>query len=390
MALTLGEVITSVRNRSPLFHKSRGTPDKVLGDLLRDIQNELIGKAVLRDKQFLSQTATIVLNLNSGDVPATVGAGSNTGLPGAVSSSGVITTVRAMAGRLVQIGLTAEDGATVAVAAGPVTSATTTSVTRAGQDRTIDGDIDKVLVILAGAGSGQARYILANTADTWTISNGDDGLEWTEVPDETSLVQVVIPAYVADGSAGAVNQLPATRERPGYLVRIAADGTAFLDPSTPLVATIEDGVALPSGAAVLSGEVWNTEGKRAPLAVLTTGQRSRDDWDDEDACHAITVRNSTVYLVGTADAWNNIASLSLEYSPVAPEFTALTDAFLLPDSAKQALVAKGAAKLARRTAETGLKLDVKSYDGEAADAENDFLRQIRIAKRGRVNVMREG
>jgi hypothetical protein len=103
MALTLAQVIAAARHRSPWFHPQRGTPDKVVGDYLADYQNELIGAGCLRDKQFLSQTATIALSLGRGDPVTLAGAGADAGLPGAVTDN-TIASVPAAAARLVEVG----------------------------------------------------------------------------------------------------------------------------------------------------------------------------------------------------------------------------------------------------------------------------------------------
>lgn len=60
MSLTLGDVITAIRAMHPAFDRSR-VPDTVLASRLSDYQNALIGKAVERERTFLSQTIAIAI-----------------------------------------------------------------------------------------------------------------------------------------------------------------------------------------------------------------------------------------------------------------------------------------------------------------------------------------
>lgn len=390
MALTLRAVIDAARNQSPFFHKSRGTPDKLLGDELSTYQNELIGKAVLRDKQFLSQTATIVLNAGAGDLAATAGAGSITGLPGTVVNNAPVPIV-APAGRLVQVGVTAADGATVIVAKRVVSSATSTSVTSSGAARSVNGDADRLLVIVQGAGAGQYRRIVSNTADTWVTSTGADGRTWTVLPDDSSMMAVVAPVYDADGAAMVLDAIPPLEDRPAYLVRLSSAGVPFIDYVAPLVASVDVGLELPAAAEVTGGKVFcvDPDDGSAPLTITTIGQRfNPPDWP------AVYINGGQLFLCGDAGDWEGIASLALEYVPVAPAFTAPTDYFLVPDTAKTALVAFAAELLMRRTLGqpgTPFKMaDVQSADAKVERAELTFLARLGIGRRARISVIQPG
>jgi hypothetical protein len=68
-----------------------------------------------------------------------------------------------------------------------------TTIGNAGLSRTINGDIDGAVYIIAGTGVGQNRAITSNTATTFTISPA-----WATVPDGTSLFVVVYSSCPKD------------------------------------------------------------------------------------------------------------------------------------------------------------------------------------------------
>jgi hypothetical protein len=86
VAVQLQDIITAARDRHPAFFKTR-VPNATIARFLSDYQNELIGKALLRDKQFLAQKASVVLDLDAASAPGTVGANAGAGLPGTVSAT---------------------------------------------------------------------------------------------------------------------------------------------------------------------------------------------------------------------------------------------------------------------------------------------------------------
>jgi hypothetical protein len=386
MALTLAQVIAAARHRSPWFHPQRGTPDKVIGDALADYQNELIGQCCLRDKHFLSQTATIVVQLSGADPVTLAGVGADAGLPGNVTDN-TIASVPQSAARLVEVGILEEDGATIVMVDAPVSAASSTSVTstaaRVGGAAVVDGDIGRVVAITRGTGAGQARYVLSNTLDTWTISTGSDGLEWATTPDETSVLTLVEPAYATDGSTDIVMAMPATEQRAGYLVRVDALGVPYIDLSAPIVATLDVGVTLPSASGISGGRIRYRDGETENLPIVARSQR---ETTPGPACYLIA---NTVYFCGTAEEWADVAQLELEYVPVTPPFTSTADYFLLPDAARPVLVAAAAELLAHRAAELpNAVVDVSDYEAKLAQAEAKYLASLRLSKRSRHQSMR--
>lgn len=375
MSLLLSSVITASRDRSPWFHKSRVT-DAVLARHLSDVQNELIAAAVRRDPQFLAQAANVVLNLDGSDAPGTVGAGTSGGLP---SDGTGLATAQGTAGALVEARTTTAEGASVFVAERVATSATANALTSTGAGRSVNADAQRVLVITGGKGLGQRRTIISNTADTWTISTGSDGQQWTTIPDSTSLLRVVVPVYGVDDGIGVITNAPAVSTTVGYLVKLHANGTPYIDFTAPLVATMDAGVPLPSMQFPLDGTCWYTDGSSAPLYITSAERRFTPA-----QFPAIYVLGQTLYLVGQTTDWQGIASISLRYAPVAPVFTALTDTFLLPDHARPALVAKAAAFMAMRVnGMPEVNIDPITLKGEAVVSEKAFLNSVSAGKRGR-------
>lgn len=373
MTLTLAQVIGSVRNRHPAFDSSR-VPDPVLASVLSDAQNQLIGKAVAREKTFLSQSVSIALALDAANSPDVVGAGSSGGLPGAVSSAGALSAVSEEAGFLPEPALAAPTMAERAV-----TSATTTTTTSTGAGRTINADANLLLVVTRGTGRGQIRQVVSNTATQWTHA------AWQTIPDVTSLV-ALYPATLVASTLGVVTASPTESTRRGYLVRLSSAGVPTIDYTQPLIMSIDRGVPLPSALAVIGGTVRFSDGTPTEALCITSYGRRYDPPEFP----AIYMVGDTVNLCPDIDGWAGVSSIELRYTPIAPDFVALSDLFLVPDAAKPALVAQGAAFAAERIAGIGEKVDVSVFAARAGAAENDYLQTLRLSKRGRQTTMREG
>lgn len=380
MSLSLSTIITAARDRHAAFHRSRVT-DAVLARFLSTYQNELIAKAVIRDRQFMAQRAVVMLALGSDNVPGLAGAGTDGGVPG-TSTDGTFATTEASTGSVIEAGVTLADGASVVISETVVTSATSTTLTKTGAGRTVNGDAGRVLVITAGTGLGQRREVVSNTATTWTVA------AWETTPDATSMFALVVPALLSDDTAGAVTSLPSTTTTQGYLVKLNAAGVPYIDYADPLMASTEQGVPLPSMQAILPDlcQYWPSDGSSpCPLHVTDAQRRFRPA-----SSPAVYVVGQTLYLCGTSEEWNGITSLEIPYVPLAPTFTALTDLCLLPDHAQPVLVAKAASLMAMRVAGAeDVTIDPAPHHAAAAQAEADFLRAVLLGKRGRSSRIRE-
>lgn len=377
MTLTLGTIITAARDRSPWFHRTRVT-DAIIARFLSDAQNELIGAAVRRDPQYLAQTANIVIHLDGSDAPGTVGAGTSGGVPGSTDDDGIFSTSAGVVGSLVEANTTSAAGAAIFMSDRVVSSATATTITSAGANRTTNQDANRLIEIVAGTGYGQRRFVLSNTADTWTISTGSDGQQWTQTPDDSAVFNVVEPSYGSDMAIGAVTTLPATSTTTGYLVQVSAQGIPYIDFTKPLVATMDAGVSLPAMQFPLDGTVWYVDGSSGPLAIVAAPQRFNDS-----NVPAIYTESQQVFFCDPL-AWQDVASVALRYTPIAPVFTALTDAFLIPDHARPVLIAKAEAFMAIRvSALPDVRIDPTPHIAESARAEKAYLANVSAGKRGR-------
>lgn len=378
MSITLGAVITAIRDRHPLFHKTRVT-DAVFARFLSDYQNELIGKALARDAGYLSQSVGIAIAFSTANAPGTVGAGTTGGLPGDVSGANIVVSEETAGGLLFPL-TGSDDGAVVVVAERVATAATANTISSTGAGRTTNQDLGRLVRITAGKGIGQIRAVASNTAAQWVVS-----ANWTTIPDTTSLFEIVTANIGADETLGVVTQLPAVSTRSGYLVRINAQGAPYLDYTQPLTVTLARGVPLPSMLAPIGGTVRYTDGDEEALELTTYGKRYH-----ARSSPAAYIVSGSLYLCGDENDWTDVQSIELRYAPIAPVFTALTEYFLVPDAARPALIAAAVAFAAQRIDGTeGISMSVVGFSELADRSELAYLSTLRLGKRGRMHTFRE-
>lgn len=386
MSLLLSDVLRGIRMRHKAFHRLR-VPDRVLAEFLADYQNQLIAEGVRRDKQFLSQSIAIALALETANEPGVAGVGTSGGLPADASvTPDTIEVVQEPAGALIEVIDTVADGRQVHVAERRVTAATSTSVTSSGAGRTVNADALRLVYITGGLGRGQYREILSNTTDTWVVSDGTDGKEWEVTPDETSTLEVLVANLTATEARGVVTDLPAESARTGYLVRLNAAGVPYIDYTQPLTVTVDRGVPLPTLVALLGGTVRFTDAARAPEPLHITTYNHRFS----AVAPAVYLQGETLVLCGDREDWRDIRSLELRYVPHAPTFTATNEYFLLPDPARGALVAQGAAFAACRVADDkDVTIDRRYLEEQGARAEERYLDTLSTLRGARVGPGRE-
>lgn len=378
MSLQLQDIITAARDRHPAFHRTRVT-NAVLARFLSDYQNELIGKCVRRDKHYLTQSAVVVMAFGSNSDPAVVGSATGDGLPGAVTEEGGFATVPQSTGALVEAITDPALGAELLVAESDIVGGTATTIEFFGAAWATDAYAGKTVEITAGPGIGQRRTILSNTAATATISTGSDGQQWETPPSTANLARIVTPLLSSSEGVGVVTALPALRSQIGYLVKLDATGTPYIDYTEPLVGNVETGVPLPSAIAVLGGTVCFTDGDRDELTLVTVGRRF-----DPPRMPAVYTQGQSLCFCGDAADWADVASIEVSYVPIAPALTALTDYLLLPDAARPALVAACASYMAMRV--EGLDdvtIDAVKHHTRAKGAEDDYLSTLALSRRGR-------
>lgn len=380
MAFTLAQVIDAARGRHAAFHKTR-VPAKVVGDFAGDYQNDLIQKALQRDRQYCFQQSLVLLDL-TGSAPGTVGAGVGDGLPGQETPGGGFEIVAAPAGNLVSAIVDPAFGATEFVAEGVATAVGASTISRAASGWTVNAFTNRVVVITAGPGFGQRREIASNTSSQLTTTQ-----PWAApLPTTASLFRVVEPVYTGAEDMGVVTALPAYVQEPGYLVKIDANGNPFIDFTAALFASMEVGVPLPPSHALLGGTVLYTDGERDPLTLTTPAARL----DPPQWPAAFTLSN-TLFLCGSSGDWQDVVSIELRYAPIAPVFTGTGQFFVLPDAARACVVDAAASFMAMRVAgEASVAIDARVFASKAAATEANYLSSLRLTRSARQVRFREG
>lgn len=369
MSTTLGTIITAARDRHPAFHRTR-VSNAIFARLLSTYQSELIGRAFQRDRTFLAQQLSVVFSVSDSNAIGSRGAG--TGIfPVEVATDGTVSRSEATVGTADELALDA-DG-TIAVAECVPNSSTTTSATKTGAAWTVNQFAGTVFEVTAGAGAGQRRYVASNTVDTLTWT---DAL--TTALDTTSLVRVMQIATSASDEMGVVSAFPMTTNRLGYAVKLDASGIAYLDLTSPLVASVDQGVQLPPMKHLIGGTVRRASDPSNvdpdPFTLTTYQQR----FQRAGTWFSGYLLNGRLYFLGDQQDWADVASVDFRYVPEPPAFTALTDYVLLPDSAASPMVAHLAYMAGLRVA--GLEglppLDLQALASEKTQAETMWLQTV--------------
>lgn len=377
MALLVSDILTRIRDAHPLFHRSRVT-DAVLVRALDNYQGTLLGKALLRDRTYLAQQASIVFSTQSGS-----GAGTGA-FPSTVANDGTVSRATPPTGSAQELDTS---NATVLVAEFVPSASTTTSVTDSGAAWTTNAYVNAVLEVTAGTGVNQRRYLTANTG---TVASWTTAL--TTPLDSTSLVRIVSVSATDPEDVGVVTAMPATDTRVAYLTKLDANGVAYLDLTDPLVATFDRGVPLPTHKHLLGGTV-RLDASATPLPNQTypltlTSYDSRNDWHGDYGAYVL---NRQLFLCGDSTDWQDVTSIDLRYVPEPPTLAAVTDYFLLPDHAASALIAQGAYLAAMRVqALEGMDtVNLAALGMERDRAESAYLSEVAANARGTSRRMRE-
>lgn len=383
MSFTVEDAIAQVRSVHPAFSRYM-VPDKSLADFFTREQRRLMTLAIMRDRQYLAQSMSILFDLSNADAdaPGTAGAGTSGGVPAESDGAGGYREAQATTGAA----LTVDDG-TVFVDDTAVTAGTATTADLFGVTWVANVYAGKMARIVAGYGAGTSpRPIASNTIGGHLVVSS----AWEITPNTTSVIRIVEGDTAFAESIGVVTDLPSTTQTRGYLVRLDASGVPYLDVTAPLVAHVARGVPLPAHHVVLGGTVRfgdasaQTDFDGTPLTLVSEAMRFRS------FRYAAFMRGQTLVLVGNRSDWTNVASIELAYVPIPPAFTARTDLFLLPDTALPVLVAKGAVFAASRIA--GLEGVPQPPSDllvqEAIAAEATYAQTISLTKRARLGRVR--
>jgi len=358
-----------VRDAHPLFSRQRVT-DAVLVRSLSTYQQLLLGKALLRDRSYMQQQASIVFAAESASGAAT-GA-----FPAAVANDGTVSRERQPTGYLKEL---ETDSAVILVAEFVPSSVTTTSLTKTSAGWTTNAYQNQYLEVTAGTGLDQRRVITSNAADTLNFA------ALTTPLDATSVVRVISVASSVPEDLSVVTAMPAADSRTGYLIKLDSAGVAYIDPTDPIVATFDRGIPLPphkhlvGGTVRLADTISTTTQDICPLTLTSYASRY-----DALGDYTAYVANRQLFLVGDATDWSDVQSIDLRYVPDPASLTALTDYFLLPDHAEPALIAQGAFIAAQRV--QGLEgmaaPDLALLSAERDRAESAYLSEVASIARG--------
>lgn len=379
MALTLNDVVLGARGQHAAFHKSL-VPDAALARFLTGYQRELVAKALEKDPTFLAQQMSVGFDLSTSNAFGTVGAGVG-GRP-IDADVGMLSVVNEPVGTAAEVDVDGSDVVTL-VSESVVASATSTTLTKTAAGWTVNAYANYTVVITGGTGAGQRRTISSNTATVLTVSQA-----WATNPDTTSTFVVVDEVLESEKSFGAVASAPFSAQRIGYLVKVNAAGTAYLDYTTPLVARYDVGIPLPQLHHLIGGTVRFAADNDSKETLTLVDYASRHD---PRAPFPAYLMGNELFLCGGEAEWNGVGSLDLRYVPVPPALTALTSTLLLPDMAYQALVNGAAFHAGLRV--NGLpdvpKVDVNALAAQKAESEAAFLKNVGKGKRSRFSVIKE-
>jgi hypothetical protein len=380
VALTLNDVILGVRGRSPAFSKPN-VPDASLARYLTGYQRTLVSKALQVDKTFLAQQMSVGFDMSSANATGTVGAGTVGGRP-IDSALGATSAVNLPVGSASQVDVDGTDVSTL-VSESVVASATASTLTKTGAGWTTNAYQNYTVVIVAGTGAGQRRTVSSNTSTVLTVSQ-----DWVTTPDTTSLFVVVDEVIESDYTFGAVADTTFSAERVGYLVRVNAAGSAYLDYTLPLVARYDVGIPLPQHHLLIGGTVRASGDDDAALPLTFVDYQSRFQ---PNGLYGVYEMGGQLYLCGNGGDWENVLSLDLRYIPVPPALTALTDYFLVSETAYQPLVDAGAYHAALRVSgqpnvQSGLAQEMLAAKMES---ERAWVREVSAGKRNRFTVIKE-
>lgn len=387
---TIQQYIDQVRNRHPVFEK-RLLPDRVLADFATLDQREVLTLALAHDRQYLAQSLPIAFDLLNADTdaPGVAGAGTSGGFPAQSDGMGGFSYSDTATGSGVEVQTT---GVVTLVTDTVVASATGTTLTALGSPAwTTNQYQNDTVVITAGTGAGQPpREIASNTASQLTVSQ-----PWAIQPDTTSLFTVVQALYTVDQTFGVATDVPGLTSSTGYLVRLNAQGTPYLDFTKPLVVSLAAGVPLPPYHSILGGTVRLVP----PTPQLGLGpfqdKLTLNSYSDRFAYHGTYgayLLNGSLYLMGSRIDWNNVQGIELTYVPIPPAFVARTDYFLLPDTALPVLVARAVVFSASRL--SGIpdvpQLPMADFQAMAQGATDSFIKTLSLTSSSRVSRMRRG
>lgn len=346
------DVRFAVYDRLPHF-SDRLVPEPSEWRFYTDACQQAMALSWRKDAHFLEQRAVIHLASSTANAVGTAGAGQGgfgLTLDQAVDFGGVTGVAQA-------VDLTYPLDTPRVVA-----SATAGTISVAGTPWTVNQWVGKVAVILAGTGAtptGRA-VVLSNTTSTLTLQTN-----LGTIPNATSVLGLFAAQTVADGTQGVVTDLARTRQTVGYATKLNAQGSAYLDLTTPLIATIGQAVPVPMMGAILGVQAWRPNGRQpVPIDMGAPDLRGQSIVGP-----AWTKTALGLFLLGESEVWAEFQNLEVFYQPIHPAITAWTDVLLLPDHARELVASIAGLAIHRRLRR--LDPDLDPSGGTLAELQDD-------------------
>jgi len=336
MALRAREIISAARFAHPAFDRALA-PTSVCAQLLSEGQRRLMLLAHQRNPSYGVQRWTIRL-LPDQNI-AQVGAGLDFGAP-------IVTGSTSLSAESRNVGSAVTVDADVSTYVPPraVVSATLGTLTDTTQSWTVDRFIAERVRIVFGTGAGQLRSIASNTADTLTLTE-----DWAVLPDATSVYTVEQNLSEVGGEFGVqLAEFPALVERQGFLVKLDAAGSPYIDLATPITVTGFVGIPMPPASFVDHGIVRFLDSAQVPDHVEPFILTNLSQQKALPAAYCGAVVNGSLQLFGPIQRWWQVVSIELPYLPIPPAVQAENDLLTLREDATEALVAQVVLGLCRR------------------------------------------
>lgn len=378
MALRAGEIIEAARYRHPQFTREI-VPTSVAVQFLTELQHALLLSAHQLRPTWLTRTWAIALKPDQ--QVAEVGPGSVQGAPLIEGTTSLERSPNA-AGALAQL----DPAASVLEAENAVTSGGASTLTDTTRSWTVDYFAGQRVVILTGTGAGQVREIASNTADTLTVTQ-----PWAIVPDSTMTYRIERDDTLVDGSVGAIlGDLPVTQDQLGWLVRLDASGQPYLDLSAPLTIPISQGIPLPPNFQIDHGTVKISTGQGDQISEDEFTIIEPTSRFDPPRQYCGYVMGQQLYLTQPYYRWRGVTQIEIPYLPLATPITGASSLLILPEMAREALVAGVANLMLSRASQMGVAgQDDGGIPGRSQFQMSLFLNQVSGVGRARVGIRRE-
>ena len=175
-------------------------------------------------------------------------------------------------------------------------------------------------------------------------------------------------------------------------MQLDASGNAYLDLNHALVGNYEVGIQLPPNMGLLGQPTiyFNPQNQGAPNKMpLSFCDYSERFLPRGEYCAYI--QNNAIFFVGDMSDWAQVSSIDIRYVPLPGVFGSLMDTFILPDSARSALVQRGAQFCGERLVgmPDAKPIDLNYYAAQANRSEELWLYQVGSTTRVKFSTIRE-